>query len=261
MDHLTSAVSTSNLSDCLLEHVEPTKKYSDVVRVAALVTGIPIVIFGFLGNLMTIIAVIKTKALRTGANIFIISLSVFDLMYATIAVPTTVNMIWNNGWIFSEVYCNMYPVIDNLTVGGNLMSLSGTAVTRYLKIIHPKLFSHLFGRRLYIVILMSSFLSIPLLILMPAIVGFWGKFGFEPKTLSCTILRDNSGYNTFVTLCGVIIPITFISFCYLCILCKVYSNRKKIQAARNGDVHVHQPATMREDVRYTGTVAEPAPGF
>ena len=245
MDHPTSSI---NPTDGGL--LEETKKYSDFVRVAALSVGIPIIIFGFLGNLMTIIAVIKTKALRTGANIFIISLAVFDLMYVTIVIPTTVNTIWNNSWVFSQIYCTTFPLLLSLAVGGNLTSLYGTAVIRYLKIIWPKLFSYMFGRQLYIAIFVSSFMSLPVLIVMPPIVGVWGKLGYEPKTLSCTILRDNSGYNTFVMLCSFVIPIIFISFCYLCILRKVCSNRKKIQAARNGDGN-HQPAAVREDIRYT----------
>ena len=97
MDHPTSSI---NPTDGGLP--EETKKYSDIVRVAALVIGIPIIIFGFLGNLMTIIAVIKTKALRTGANIFIISLSVFDLIYVTNVLPTVLQVTWNNEWVFSD---------------------------------------------------------------------------------------------------------------------------------------------------------------
>ena len=149
MDHPTSSVSSINTSDAL--HEEP-KEYSDFVRVAALAVGIPIIIFGFLGNLMTIIAVIKTKALRTGANIFIISLSVFDLMFVTLALPATIHTIWYNGWVFSKVfYCNIYVLVYYLAIGGNLFNLSGTAFTRYLKIIHPKTFSHMYGRRVYLI--------------------------------------------------------------------------------------------------------------
>ena len=122
MDHPTSSMPTLNPTDDHL--LEEIKKYSDSVRVAALVTGIPIIIFGFLGNLMTIVAVIKTKALRTGANIFIISLSVFDLMYVTIAIPTIVTFIWNNGRVFSDIYCTTFPVLATLAIGGNLMNLS-----------------------------------------------------------------------------------------------------------------------------------------
>ena len=79
---------TTNQLDGSLEESKQYS-YSYPVQVAALTIGIPIITLGFIGNLMTIIAVIKTKALRTGANIFIISLSMFDLMYVTIVVPTT----------------------------------------------------------------------------------------------------------------------------------------------------------------------------
>ena len=248
MDHPSSAMSTVNASDGLL--VE-TKKYSDSVRAAALAIGISVIIFGFLGNLITIIAVIKTKALRTGANIFIISLSVFDMMFVTMILPTLLTAYWNNAWVLGKAYCNINVIVGTLAIGGNVMSLSGTAVSRYLKIINPKASSLIFGRKLYTAILVCSFLSVPVLLLLPAITGVWGTFGYNPHTIDCTFLNDNSGYAPFMMACCIIIPIMFISFCYLRILCKVCSNRRKIQAARNGNGH-QQQSTMREDLRYTG---------
>ena len=131
------------------------------------------------------------------------------------------------------------------------MSLAGTAVGRYLKIIHPKAFSIIFGRRLNIAMLAGGFLSAPVLILLPAITGVWGAIGYDPKVFSCTILYDNSGYFTFFTFCLIIIPIIFISFCYLCILRKVCSNRRTIQAARNDADGIQPAAASREDMRYT----------
>ena len=243
----TMQIPTTNTSNSLL--LEEPRKYSDVVRVAALALGIPIIIFSVLGNLMTIIAVIKTKALRTGANIFILSLSVFDLMLSIIIIPTILTVIWNNGWVFSKVYCVANAALLILTGGGTLMSLSGTAVTRYLKIIHPKLFKLFFGRKHNIAITVCTFLSVPIWIVLPPVTGVWGKLGYDSNTMICGWESDNSGYNTFLMLYGLTIPILFTSFCYLRILCKVCSNRKKIQAARNGDGH--RQAAMREDLRYT----------
>ena len=137
-----------------------------------------------------------------------------------------------------------------LATGGNLMSLSGTAVSRYLKIIHPKMFNLVFGRKINIAILACIFLSVPALILLPAIIGVWGKLGYDPNTITCASINDNSGYDTFLMLCSIIIPIVFISFCYLRILCKVCANHRKIQAARHGEQQ--QQMSMREDLRYTG---------
>ena len=162
-----------------------------------------------------------------------------------------VHVISNNAWVFSNGYCIVYPAMCFLTIGGNVMSLSGTAFSRYLKIVHPKAFNFLFGRRLNISITVCSFLSVPVLLISPPVIGVWGEIGYEPKVLACTILRDNSGYRTFTSTSLIAIAITFISFCYLCILRKVCSNRRTIQAARN-DADGNQPAAAsREDIRYT----------
>ena len=242
-------MSTVTASDGLI--LVETKEYSDSVRVAALALGIPVIIFGFLGNLMTIIAVINTKALRTGANIFIISMSVFDMMFVIMLLPTYLTAYWNNAWVLGKAYCNIYAVVGASAVGGNVMSLSGTAVSRYLKIVHPRASSLIFGRKLYTAILVCSFLSVPLVLLLPGITGVWGTFGYNPHTIDCTFLNDNSGYTPFIMACCIIIPIMFISYCYLRILYKVCSNRRKIQAARKAADGHQQQSIMREDLCYT----------
>ena len=247
----TYTAQPSNSSDNPLE--EP-KQYSDVVRFTALIIGIPIIMVGFFGNALTIAAVIKTKSLRTGANIFIIGLSTFDLTYTCVVVPTVITVHWRNSWVFSKIYCHIFPVVFILAVGESLMSLSGTAVCRYLKIMRPKIFALIFSRKCYVAALLCGFWLTPVLCIMPPIVGIWGQLGYEPRTLTCTFLRDDSGYNTFLMLTAFMTPITFISFCYLRILCKVCSNRRKIQAARqtstSGDQSV-QKSQQREDLRYT----------
>ena len=250
MDYPTSSMSVSNpVDDGLHNNNNPHTKYSDFVQVAALSIGIPIIIFGVLGNLMTIIAVMTTKMLRTGENIFIISLSIFDLMHVIIVIPTILSVIWNNSWVFGNVYCHTYSLVLILILGGNMMSLSGTSFSRYLKIIHPTAFRLVFGSKLNFAIFMGSFLSVPVLIALPPVIGVWGKLGYNPKTIICTYTHDNSGgYTTFLMLFAIIVPIMIISYCYLRILHKVCSNRRKVQAGRPaGD----QPVALREDLRYT----------
>ena len=57
-------------------------------------------------------------------------------------------------------------------------------------------------------------------------------------------------YYIFQILFLTAIPTAFISFCYLCILRKVCSNRRTIQATRNPGDGL-QPTASREDLRYT----------
>ncbi|XP_072025654.1 protein trapped in endoderm-1-like [Amphiura filiformis] len=191
---ITTQISTS--PDDLI--IEEPRKYPEFIRFAALIIGIPIMVTGILGNLLTIVAVLKTKSLRTGTNIFIISLSACDLSYSCIIMPTVMTIHWNNAWVFSGTYCKMYPVILFMVVGGGLVSLSGTAVTRYLKILHPKGYNFIFGKKFNTAVLLGCFWLSPVLILLPAMTGVWGQLGYEPKTLTCTFLRDGSNYNTLL---------------------------------------------------------------
>ncbi len=253
----SSELSTSMFMISSEAIIEEPGKYPDIVRYSALFIGVPFTIIGFLGNLFSIIAVLKTKSLRTGTNIFIIGLATFDLLYSCIVIPTAVTVHWNNAWVLGDVYCQVFPILLILIVGEILMSIAGTAVSRYLKIIHPTVFRMIFGQKLNICFLLFSIWSIPILTLFPAMIGVWGKLGYEPKTLFCSVLRDNSHFNSFVALTGFIIPILFISFCYLRILCKVCSNHRKIAAARR-QISMGQAGTsgashkeQREDLRYT----------
>ena len=240
-----------------LPEIEP-QKYPEFVRYVALIVGIPFAVFGITGNLLTIIAVLKTKSLRKGTNFFIISLSTFDLIFSCFVIPTAISVNWNNAWIFSSAYCCIYPMIQWLAAGEVLLSLSGVAVGRCLKIVYPPKFTFIFGNKLYTAIFLCSFWIVPVLLLLPAVTGVWGHIGYEPKTLICTILRDDTNYMTFLLISAYAIPITFISFCYLRILCKVCSNHKKVQAARQqiaaraSDVNAkHGHKEQREDLRYT----------
>ena len=116
MDHPTSSLPTSlNPTDDGLP--EEHKQYSDSVRVTALVIGIPIIIFGFLGEPDDHHCGDKDQSAAYWSK-YLHHQSVFDLMYVSIVVPTNVCTIWNNGWVFSNVYCNIYPLVAYLTLGG-----------------------------------------------------------------------------------------------------------------------------------------------
>ncbi len=232
-----------------------SRKYPEFVRYAALIVGIPIMLASIVGNALTIVAVLKTKSLRTGTNIFIISLSTFDLSYSLIVMPTVMTIHWNNAWVFGDVYCKLFPMIFFTLVGEGLVSLSGIAVTRYLKIIHPKTFDAIFQKRVRVALLLCFFWIQPILALLPAMTGVWGTLGYEPKALTCTFLRDGSSYNTFLLITGYALQIILISICYLCILCKVCANHRKVASLRRvnttGGASRAERKEQREDLRYT----------
>ena len=65
--------------------------YTSAISIASFIYGIPVAVSGILGNTFTIAAVITMLQLRTTQNMFIISLSVSDLLYdmVLVAIPAT----------------------------------------------------------------------------------------------------------------------------------------------------------------------------
>ncbi len=224
-------------------------RYSEFVQVAALVVGIPICLLSFAGNLLTIITVIKTKSLQTGANVFIVGLSVSDLFYGTFLVPIIAFTHYNNGWPFNNTFCALFGFFIFLFVMESINNLVGIAFSRYLKIVHPKLFNRIFQGNKRTVCLLVIFWSLPLASLIPAIL--LERFGYEPQTLTCTFIRDDNNSFGFMLLSLFLIPLSFIGFCYLRILCKVVSNHKRVERITPRTTGQKR---IREDYHYTRTM-------
>ena len=230
--------------------VEEPIGYSDFVRIAALVVGIPICLLSFAGNVLTILAVVKTKSLQTGANVFIVGLSISDMLYGTFLVPILAFTHWNNGWPFRDDSCAVFGFLIFLFVMESINNLVGIAFSRYLKILHPKIFERIFKGDKRTICLLIAFWSIPLLSLTPAII--LQKFGYERSTLSCTFIREENPSFGLMLMSLFLIPLTFITFCYLRILCKVLANHKRIERALSGTSR--QTQRTREDYHYTRTM-------
>ena len=66
----------------------------------------------------------------------------------------------------------------------------------------------------------------------------WGQLGFENQTFSCTIIEDDLGKNPKTTflIIGSGFPLVIISFCYVCICCKVRRSNLNLQDIMDQDV-------------------------
>ncbi|XP_071784475.1 protein trapped in endoderm-1-like [Asterias amurensis] len=263
---LTTMLNSNNSED-----FDVPRQYTPVVQYSTLVVGIPVTTIGFFGNLITIFVVARTPVLRTPTNLFIISLSVSDLLYCSIVLPVLLTTFYNNAWVFGATFCQIHPLFMFTFVGATIMSLAGTAFGRYLKITQSSLYSKLFTVKRRAAMMVVVCWLLPMIVLLPPITGVWGSLGYEPKTLTCTFLRggSNSGYSMFFMVSALIVPTTFITFCYVRILQTVCKNHKRVHRMRvvpGDDLSLNGPSTgttanskskrqqrkiYREDIQYT----------
>lgn len=204
--------------------------YPRYIQIIALLVGIPIIILGAVGNLLTILAVAKSKLLRSNTmNLYVVSLSVSDILYCSTILPILLTVYANNKWTLGRAYCQVYATLLFTFVGATLMCLAAIAMSRYFKMRHSVIYSHYFTSYSFITCLILIAWALPIAFLLPAILGVWGGIGYEPKTLTCTILRENSSYNQFFMVSGLILPTAFIVTFYLRIFCIVQASKRRIE--------------------------------
>lgn len=199
-------------------------------------------IVGVVGNFVTILALIKCPKLRGHATTaFILSLCVSDLIFCTLNLPLTAARFVYEAWIFGDILCKLFPVFFYGNVAVSVLNMVAITLNRYVLISYHQYYSRFYSKS-SIWIQLISIWSVAFLLMLPPLVGVWGKLGLHPPTFSCTILdKDGKSPKKFVFLLGFFLPCIVIIIAYSCIYYSVRKSRKKISA--------HQPITGRRNTR------------
>nr|CAD7438863.1 unnamed protein product [Timema bartmani] len=193
--------------------VEYTKFSRPLLDFAATMTLL-IMIVGVLGNLLTIVALIRCPRVRNVAAAFIISLCVADFIFCIVVLPFSASRFIHGTWIHGTVLCKLVPFMRYGNVGVSLLSIAMITINRSVKLAAPHtaqiirpmpIFSAEFVPQEY-----------PSLIIC--------KFDFDPNLGSCTITKDTNGHSSkaFLFIVGFVIPCLVIICCYTVIFWVVH---------------------------------------
>ncbi|RNA05878.1 histamine H1 receptor, partial [Brachionus plicatilis] len=89
------------------------------------------------GNLLVIAAIVVDKSLRTVSNIFILSLSISDLMIGLFVMPLSGTIIIFDKWLWGPHICRSWLSIDYIASTASIFNLFTLSVERYLSITYP----------------------------------------------------------------------------------------------------------------------------
>ncbi|CAK6443952.1 unnamed protein product [Pipistrellus nathusii] len=141
---LTTGPNASNLSagrDNLTSAGPPPRRgsmsYVNIIMPSVFGT---ICLLGIVGNSMVIFAVAKKSKLHWCSNvpdIFIINLSVVDLLFL-LGMPFMIHQLMGNGvWHFGETMCTLITAMDANSQFTSTYILTAMAIDRYLATVHP----------------------------------------------------------------------------------------------------------------------------
>ncbi|XP_016331700.1 melatonin receptor type 1C [Sinocyclocheilus anshuiensis] len=183
--------------------------------VAATLAGVLIftTVADIVGNLLVILSVYRNKKLRNAGNIFVVSLSVADLVVALYPYPLALVAIFHNGWTMGSLHCQLSGFVMGLSVIGSVFNITAIAINRYCYICHSLRYDCLYSRRNTCLYLLLTWMLTTLAIVPNFLVG---SLKYDPRVFSCTFTQTaSSSYTVCVVLIHFLVPLGVVSFCYL----------------------------------------------
>ncbi|KZC05137.1 PREDICTED: G-protein coupled receptor moody [Dufourea novaeangliae] len=173
-----------------------------------MVVGIP-------GNLFTIMALSRTRKLRNATAIFIMNLSISDLMFCCFNLPLATSTFWHSSWRHGPLLCRLFPLLRYGLVAVSLFTILAITINRYVMIGHPRLYPKLYKQK-YLIPMVFSIWIVAFGVLVVTWFETWGRFGLDTAIGSCSILPDVHGRSPkeFLFVVAFLIPCIAIVVCY-----------------------------------------------
>ncbi|XP_055682191.1 protein trapped in endoderm-1 [Lutzomyia longipalpis] len=232
-----------------------TTIYPEYATIFAAVCASIFTVIGILGNLITILALLRCPKLRSHATTaFVLSLCISDLLFCSMSLPLqAIRYTWQK-WTLGETLCHVFPVILYGNVAVSLLSMVGITMNRYILIAYNSVYASIY-RSVYIWIQLFLVWVVAFSLLIPPLLGVWGQMGLDELTFSCTILPDDAGRSPkkVLFLVGFLIPCIVIIISYTCIYCTVRRQRMRMRShsGLQGIPKGSNSSREREDSRLT----------
>ena len=98
-----------------------------------------LILSAFIGNVLTCLIICKKPSFRTSTNISILFLSLSDVLMASLVMPFSLVSLIGGRWLFSLEACTFNAFIISHSLGVSLITMTCTAVIRYLCVVKPAL--------------------------------------------------------------------------------------------------------------------------
>ncbi|XP_044743898.1 growth hormone secretagogue receptor type 1 [Chrysoperla carnea] len=109
------------------------------IRNTSMVFCVIIMCLGVIGNVMVPIVILKTKDMRNSTNIFLVNLSVADLLVLLVCTPTVLVEVNSRPetWVLGEEMCKAVPFVELTVAHASVLTILAISFERYYAICEP----------------------------------------------------------------------------------------------------------------------------
>ena len=131
--------SSNNLSTVGTPRLPHPQYYDPLYQGVAVTLSAIVFTVGFVGNVLVVIVIARTRSMHTTTNCYLLSLAVADclvLLAATLpAVPETFFRI--DEWPFGRALCSILIYAQYVGIDASSLSITAFTIERYIAICHP----------------------------------------------------------------------------------------------------------------------------
>ncbi|KAF7249510.1 Alpha-2 adrenergic receptor [Varanus komodoensis] len=113
------------------EQVPTSLPYSPLATALILLAVLAVALVTLLGNILVVLAVYTSRALRAPQNLFLVSLAAADILVATLIIPFSLANEIMGYWCFGGLWCSLYLSLDVLFCTASIMHLCAISLDRY----------------------------------------------------------------------------------------------------------------------------------
>ncbi|XP_043935147.1 melatonin receptor type 1C-like [Protopterus annectens] len=208
----------SNSSDCWVQAANesalschPSQSATKTIVLATVL--IFVTIADLVGNTLVILSVLRNRKLRNTGNIFVISLSVADLLAGVYPYPLIILAILKDSWTVGDAHCHVASYFLNISLLASVYNIMGIAINRYFYICHSSKYDKIYSTWNTILWLCLIW-TLTVIALMPIVTA--GALRYDGQIYICTFIQSvNPASDITVAVIHYIIPMTIIIFCYV----------------------------------------------
>ncbi|XP_071394872.1 alpha-2Db adrenergic receptor-like [Centroberyx affinis] len=109
----------------------PGLPHSQVASVSIVLVVTVIILGTVVGNVLVVVAVFTSRALRAPQNLFLVSLASADILVATLVIPFSLANEVMGYWYFGPTWCSFYLALDVLFCTSSIVHLCAISLDRY----------------------------------------------------------------------------------------------------------------------------------
>jgi hypothetical protein len=221
-DYLMSLYSDLSLIDGKLAGMQQTSfNHHKPMTIVLMLLYAIVFLLGILGNIFVIAVVTHYRHMRTLTNVFLVNLTIGDLLVVCVCIPITLGNYIYTDWVYGHVLCKMTPFLQGSAIAVSNLSLLCISINRCVAIHMPLKAKFIFSKRkiwvLLVVVWLLSWASFSPLLAVNTVTSYGLSIVFKSRVCEekWHWLSWKQAFTLFIFCILFVLPLVVMAFTYV----------------------------------------------